>query len=409
MSLATRILTLAGNSHTCMGCKNSDEQRHIRYKEIAELVKDLRTFNNGEQSLLSPHTPSSFKFGHAVLDGSVNKKDRKEAKKQAKAAERVLTIRAKDIERIGKILHPEESGDEEFERALLMDKSIENNMYYHPGTSTSREERQVFISQERRGKAELKITQAEIDRIMSELKVHDMSRVKDKRERALVGRLREKIVEDLKHDHGEARETMMRKAGFWRWASRKAYNRLVANGRIWNHENGEALAPVVEHEADADHPQASAAVETVEVNGAEAADEGPHVAEKAEVKDDDLLSVASLTSDASRSRPTYASSTSRDTSISSASRTIFSSNDDSADDSWTTVGKPKAPKAFNSFNLKLSTHGGLKHLESKTTPCTPTPKGSTKFAMLSVVDDEKENESDGDDAVSPCTPCQKRR
>jgi len=25
----------------------------------------------------------------------------------------------------------------------------------------------------------------------------------------------------------------MRKVGFWRWASRKAYNRLVVNGRIW--------------------------------------------------------------------------------------------------------------------------------------------------------------------------------
>jgi hypothetical protein len=405
MTLAMRILTLAGNSHTCMGCKNSDEQRHIRYKEIAELVKDLRTFKD-EQSLLSPHTPSFSKFDHAVLDGSINKKDRKEAKKQAKAAERVLTIKAKDIERIGKILHPEESGDEEFERALLMDKSIENNMYYHPGTSTSREERQVFISQERRGKAELKITQAEIDRIMSELKVHDTSRMKDKRERALVGRLREKIVEDLKHDHGEARETMMRKAGFWRWASRKAYNRLVANGRIWDHENGEALAPVVEHEADDVHVKAPAVVETLAVNDTEVTDDGLRVDEEAEVKDDDLLSVMSLTSDASRSRPTYAS---RDTSISSASRTTFSSNDDSADDSWTTVGKAKAPKASNSFNLKLSTHGGLKHLESKITPCTPTPKGSTKFAMLSIADDDKENESEGDDAVSPGTPCQRRR
>jgi hypothetical protein len=376
-----------------MGCKSSDEKRYFRHREIAELVKDLRTID-AEQSVSSPVTPRASKFDFAVLDGSTSKKDRKEAKRQAKAAGRVLEIRARDVERIGEILHPGEPVDEEFERNLLMDKSIESNMYYNPATS-SREDRQIFISQDRRGKAELKITDAEIERIMTELKVHDMCHVKGKKERALVGRLRDKVVEDLKHEHGEARETMMRKAGFWRWASRKAYNRLAENGRIWDWNSGEDLAPVVEHEADV--PQAFAAAE---VDGEGAADYGSVVEKENEVKDDDLLSVMSLTSEASR-----------DTSMSSASRTTFTSNDDSADESWTTVGKPKAPKASNSFTLKLSTHGGLKHLESKVSP--RTPKASTTFAMLSIADGDKENASDGEDLVrsprTPRTPCPIRR
>jgi len=389
-----------------MGCKSSDEKRYFRHREIAELVKDLRTID-AEQSVSSPVTPRASKFDFAVLDGSTSKKDRKEAKRQAKAAGRVLEIRARDVERIGEILHPEQPLDEEFERNLLMDKSIESNVYYNPATS-SREDRQIFISQDRRGKAELKITDAEIERIMTELKVHDMYHVKGKKERALVGRLRDKIVEDLKHEHGEARETMMRKAGFWRWASRKAYNRLAENGRIWDWKSGEDLAPVVEHEADVVDPQAPAAAEAVVVDGAEAADYGSLVHKEDEVKDDDLLSVVSLASEPFRSRPTYASSTSRDTSMSSASRTTFTSNDDSADESWTTVGKPKAPKASNSFTLKLSTHGGLKHLESKVSP--RTPRASTRFAMLSIADGDKENASDGEDVVrSPHTPCPRRR
>jgi hypothetical protein len=57
--------------------------------------------------------------------------------------------------------------------------------------------------------------------------------------------------------------------------------------------------------------------------------------------------------------------------------------------------------------LKLSTHGGLEHLSSKTTPLTP--KGSTTFAMLSIADEDEEIVSDEDEAVSPRTPCQKRR
>jgi hypothetical protein len=390
-----------------MGCKNSNEQRHMRYREIAELVKDLRTID-AEQSFSSPITPKASKFDFAVLDGSASKKDRKEAKRQAKAADRVLEIRQRDIDRIGEILHPEEPVDEEFERNLLMDKSIKSNMYYNPATSNSREERQIFISQDRRGKAELKITAAEIERIMTELKVNDMCHVKGKKERALVGRLRDKIVEDLQHDHGEARETMMRKAGFWRWASRKAYNRLAENGRIWDWQSGEALAPVVEHEADAANPQAPIAAELVAVDVEGGANDGLLMDNGDEVKDDDLLSVASLTSEVSRSRPTYASSTSRDTSMSSASRTTFSSNDESADESWTTVGRAKAPKANNAFTLKLSTHGGLKHLESKVTP--RTPRASTRFAMLSIADDEKENASDGEGGMlSPRTPRQRRR
>ena len=397
------LLTATGGSSACMGCKGSDEQRHNRYKEIAELVKELRTIEN-EQSLSTPITPTSSRFDHAVLDGSTSKKDRKEAKRQAKAADRDFAIRKRDIERIGEILHPEESGDDEFERALLMDKSIETNVPYHPGTS-SREERHLFISEERRGKAELKITDAEIDRIMTELKVHNVSHLKDKKERALIGQLREKIVKDLKHDHGEARETMMRKAGFWRWANRKAYNRLAANGRIWDHNNGEALAAVIEHEVEIPDPEAPAAAESVAVVVVtEAADNDKVRMNKEDgVKDDDLLSVASLASEASRPRLTHSASTSRDTSISSVSRTTFSSSDESTDEGWTTVGRLRAPRVSNAFNLKLSAHGGLKHLESKTKPSTP--KGSTRFELLSIVDGENEDASN----EKPHIPCQEGR
>lgn len=399
------ILTIAGGSAVCMGCRGSDEQRYNRYKEIAELVKYLRTATN-EQSLSSPKTPTFHKFDHAVRDGSTSKRERKEAKRQAKAADRVLVIKAKDIERIGKILHPEEPVDEEFERALLMDRSIENNMYYHPGTSNSREERDRFISEERRGKAQLKLSDAEINRIMAELGFPDLSKVKSKEERVILGRLQEKIAEDLMHDHNEARDTMQRKAGFWRWANRKAYNRLAANGRIWDWKNGEDLAPVIEHEADVDEQQAPGSAVVAAANDDVFVDKKEH-ADKHDDASDDRSSVASLPSEASHYRATYASSTSRDTSISSASRTTISSNDESADERWTTVGRMKAPKPSNEFKLKLSTNGGLRHLESRST--SRTPNSSTKFALLSIQDDGDGHVSGEDDAVSPRTPCPKRR
>jgi hypothetical protein len=388
-----------------MGCKGSEEQRYNRYKEIAELVKELRMIGN-EQSFQSPRTPTFPRFDHATLDGSTSKKDRKEAKRQAKAAERVPVITSKDIERIGKILHPEEPVDEEFEKALLMDKAIENNMYYHPATSNSREERHRFIRQERSGKSELKLSDSEMRDMLAELKVPDLAQAKSKSERVIVTRLREKIVEDFVHDHHEAGEIMMRKAGFWRWANRRTYNRLAANGRIYDWKNGETLAPVGENEVDVEGYEAPAAADDLAADHDEEVVIEKEDTDKDDDANDDMSSVVSLTSEASRVRPAYSSSASRDTSISSASRTTFSSNDESADDSWTTVGRVKQPKA--TLTLKLTPNGGLKHLRPNTTPRTPRTFAAA-FSMLSIPDERKEYESDEKNAVSPLTPCPRRR
>jgi hypothetical protein len=208
------------------------------------------------------------------------------------------------------------------------------------------------------------------------------------------------------HDHHEAGEIMMRKAGFWRWANRRTYNRLAANGRIYDWKNGEALAPVGENEVDVEGYEAPAAADDL------AADNGEEVVvdkgdtDKDDDANDDISSVVSLTSEASRFRPAYSSSASRDTSISSASRTTFSSNDESADDGWTTVGRAKLPNA--TLTLKLTPNGGLKHLRSSKTPRTPKTFADA-FSMLSIPDEKKEYESDGDEAVSPLTPCPRRR
>lgn len=391
-----------------MGCKGSDGQRYNRYREIAELVKELRIIGN-EQSLAIPRTPTCPRFDPATVDGSTSKKYRKEAKRLAKAAGRDQAIRLKDIEHIGKILHPEEPVDEGFEKALLMDKSIENNMYYHPNTSNSREERHRFISQERRGKSGLKLSEAEMNGIMLELRVPDLAQVKSKSERVIITKLREKIAEDVVHDHDEAQETMMRKAGFWRWANRRTYNRLAANGRIWDHKNGAALAPVFDHEEDDVEEDAVAGAENVAENEEEAVvdDDSADKVDNANNTNDDRFSVVSLVSEASSFRPAYSSSVSRDTSISSASRTTFSNTEESADEGWTTVGRAKPAKS--TLVLKFNSNGGLKHLTPKAAP--RTPKRWADFSMLSVAvaGAEREREDDNDDAVSPLTPCPKRR
>jgi hypothetical protein len=288
---------------------------------------------------------------------------------------------------------------------LLMDKAIENNMYYHPATSNSREERHRFIRQERSSKSELKLSDSEMHDILTELKVPDLAQAKSKSERVIVTRLREKIVEDFVHDHHEAGEIMMRKAGFWRWANRRTYNRLAANGRIYDWKNGEALAPVGENEVDGEGYEAPAAADDLVADHDEEVIVDKEDTDKDDDANDDMSSVVSITSEASRFRPAYSSSASRDTSISSASRTTLLSNDESADDGWTTVGRAR-PKA--ALTITLTPNGGLKHLRSIKTPRT-LKTFAAAFSMLSIPDEKIEYESDGDDAVSPLTPCPRRR
>lgn len=199
----------------------------------------------------------------------------------------------------------------------------------------------------------------------------------------------------------------MRKAGFWRWANRKAYNRLIANGRIWDWKNGDALALVAEQDVEQD---AQAGAEGDEGDGPEpgAEPDGGDAQQDAavdqvaapvtpsddsgndnDVVTDDLMSVVSGASEASRSDRTSGTSISRDTSASSTTRTTASGTEENAEAGWNTVGTPKPTGP--PFTLKLSTNGGLDHLKPNT-PRSPwrRPRAPPGFSTLSIKDAEND-------------------
>lgn len=412
-----------------MGCKGSDEQRRSRHKEIAELVKELRIIDK-ENFPTTPSSSTSLKFDPATLDGSASKKERKEQKRRERAASRTPVVREGDIEHIGQILYPGKSRDEDFRKYLLMDESINDNLYYHPDTSSSRQERLRFFSHERSGKVEIKLSDEEMNRIMTELKVFDSAHNKNKKERDIVNNLKEKINEDAVHDQREAQEFWKRKASFWRWASRKVYDRLVANERIWDWKNGDAHeSGALEHEANVDNQEAPEVVATEEEATTIGETDADTEITRSETADD-LSSVLSLTSEESRSRPTLSSTASRGTSMSSMSRTTLSSTqlENSSSEEWTPVVKSKTrpkPKPLKgpltrtpvrqsatapstpATTVKLSANKGLEHFGPATTPRALNVW--TKFSALSMEGSGKEHENDDDDAVSPRTPCPKRR
>lgn len=400
-----------------MGCKGSDEQRYTRHKQIAGILKEISEVN-GEKPVLTPKSATFSRDAHTGSPSTITKKLRKAAKAAEKAAVRPAIITEADIKRVGDILHPRGPIDEEFEKALLMDKSIADNLFYHPGTANSYDMREWIIKQERSGKVGLKVSGENLDQIITEL-LPNWNKSKSKKERNLIARLRKMVEEDLTHDHGEEQQIMMRKASFWRWANREAYNRLAANGRIWDWKSGEALAPVVERQADAADDESKAEVPEVDATGTGETDEGTRNEKDDAVVDEGeggedvhatsvLLRGLSLASESSRTRLASSSSVSRNTSASSASRTTVSSADENTD-SFVRVGKPRPARlVIPAPVLRFSANGGLGHLLSRSTPRAPGGPMSA-YSMLAVEDADDGDDDEDYEAISPRTPCPRRR
>lgn len=70
-----------------------------------------------------------------------------------------------------------------------------------------------------------------------------------KERKPLVTRLRHLIAADLECVDNEERETMMRMAGYWRYANRRTYNAMVRNNQLWDWETGAKLEEI-EDESD---------------------------------------------------------------------------------------------------------------------------------------------------------------
>ena len=148
------------------------------------------------------------------------------AKKAAKIAEMPKVITTADVDRVASILHPStpvSDAAKDEERLLLGDPDITLNLYYHKGTSNTREVRFRHLKNKQAdGNIEIDIEATDLDTLMAALKVPSLAAASTETERRLIKTLREAVRDDMVRVQKEHEQTVMRKAGFWRWASRKA-------------------------------------------------------------------------------------------------------------------------------------------------------------------------------------------
>lgn len=275
-------------------------------------------------------------------------------------------ITTADLDFVAKTLHPcdYEKDEEEEEKKLAADPDIKLNLYYHKGTSNTREIRYRHLKHKQADKGEPNIDDSELDALMTALKAPAAKAVKTKEERKLVDKLREKVRDDMNEVEREHEQIAIRKGGFWRWASKKAYDRLVANGRIWDQKEDEDETPKRKDSA-------------FSAGGKDT------VLDQVEKRSDELSSPKALDGSISSSvgregAPVVPGSTPY------LKRPSNNANASPMGDGWNTVGKAKPTKSpIGAF--KLSGNGGLAKLQVKL---------PGKFAALGLMAPEEESDSE---------------
>ena len=167
------------------------------------------------------------------------------AKKAKKVLEMAKVISTADIDFVSTVLHPNdhEAEDIDIERQMVDDPDINLNRFFHKGTSNTTEMRRHFVKKRKSGvKEESHIDPEELDGLLQLLNVSPATVKSSADEKDIVADLRTKIEDDLFREQHERDLMMERKAGFWRWASKKAYKRLVQNGRIWSEKESDSAS-----------------------------------------------------------------------------------------------------------------------------------------------------------------------
>jgi len=239
-----------GTSDQCAPCRACEEEHIKRHREIATKILELRQLKASQEPIPpSPLTPRALNALQSSFS-PMSKEERKANTKANKILRAPKVVTQKDIEFIAKVLHPDEHcevDEDDAARQITEDEDIKRNMFFHKNTSSTRETRNTFFTKVNRHRPgfvrpEYHVTVEEIDGLLQLLNVSPITKSTSTEEKTIITVLRKKIEDDLVQVHNEKEQTLMRKEGFWRWASKKAYKRFVDNGGVWSKRDGELLS-----------------------------------------------------------------------------------------------------------------------------------------------------------------------
>ncbi|MCJ1375074.1 hypothetical protein MMC20_006308 [Loxospora ochrophaea] len=307
-----KILFFPGASHNCAACRQSDELQYKRHREIATTVQRIQ--DTHESSNFSDESPVSNKKwkdprdeslgtpksteatpevqehdwlaastaeceadadpkrpnpqeseGHRNTDRSIKAEER-----STKAKGRIRIVSAEDVARVTQVLQLLQVGVEGkssedgqgITDALLNNSIIAENIafagrLFKYGTLQAENRAKKFHDEHASPKHPSESTLFDQDGAMtlvcSNLGIRSSSLHKSKPCKALLKTLTDAIREDLTITENEARETMMRTAGYWRYVNKRTYNAMVRRNELWDWKTGEKLDEISEPDSDMSH------------------------------------------------------------------------------------------------------------------------------------------------------------
>lgn len=197
---------------------------------------------------------------------SGTRRERKAARKAARNQARFKALAEGDINRVEEVLHAGSPGGDGSSGCSdpLKSPAIMENVAFNASTfkySSLRTEIHTKKVQKNNVSAnatrnERKQSQdMEIATFIQKLGIKDADLSKGPKDhRALLAKLYEAIRRDLECVANETQQRMMRMAGYWRYASRRTYNHMVQQNRIWDWETGAKLEEIdVDDESEYDY------------------------------------------------------------------------------------------------------------------------------------------------------------
>ncbi|KAL5426545.1 hypothetical protein PMIN04_001860 [Paraphaeosphaeria minitans] len=246
-----QFMFMRNRGHTCDICSHIDEHHYKRHFEICEQVRSVYE-SCGEQWPLVPEdeedrgrpmarNPDAFdNDGRSLTSGDapMRKRDRKEQKRQVRAASRSKVVSHEDVKYMDSVLHPAAT-QEGTEIPANPDEieDIEQHLKYNAQCYNHGQKRSKLREFARIPDADIDFG-AEIDRIFEILRVNELLK-RNERNRglrnkeltmfnAVVSELNGLIVNDLVQNKKDELEIRMRRAAFLRYANKTSID-IVGN------------------------------------------------------------------------------------------------------------------------------------------------------------------------------------
>ncbi|KAF2451249.1 hypothetical protein P171DRAFT_478297 [Karstenula rhodostoma CBS 690.94] len=246
-----QVMFMRNRGHTCDMCMHIDEHHYKRHFEMCEQVRTIYD-SCGEDWPLIPEDEEdrgrSMARGSGTFDSDglsstsgdvpLKKRDRKEQKRQIRAASRTKVVTLEDTRYIDSILHPAAiqegigtpANPEEIEE-------IEQHLKYNAQCYNHGQKRSNIRQFARIPDADIDFG-AEIDRIFESLRVNELLKRNERNRglrnrdlanfKTLVSELKEQVITDLVQRKKDELEIRMRRAAFLRYTNRASFD-IVSN------------------------------------------------------------------------------------------------------------------------------------------------------------------------------------